>query len=97
MRLRLCVGVVTVTLLVPTYGMAAGSSIRTPLVSSAGAATTRRKSLPPKELPTLGDVAPTDVMTRKHKSAVVQRISEIDRNRSNGARVRMIKRGTMAG
>ena len=54
MRLRLCAGVVTATLLVPTYGMAAGSSVHTPLISSAAAATPTPVVTPPKALPTLG-------------------------------------------
>jgi len=54
MRLRLCAGMVAATLLVPTYSMAAGSSIRTPLVSSAAAATPSPEVPPPKQLSTLG-------------------------------------------
>jgi hypothetical protein len=54
MRLRLCAGVVTATLLVPTYAIAAGSSMRAPLVSSAAAATPTPEVSPPKELPSSG-------------------------------------------
>jgi hypothetical protein len=72
MRLRLCAGVVTATLLVPTCSMAAGSSLNTPLTSPAAAAT-RSLDLPKENYP-LGDAAPTGVTIRKRKSAAVQGI-----------------------
>jgi hypothetical protein len=67
MRLRLCAGVVTATLLIPTYGMAAGSGMHDPLVSQAMQATIPPLVYPPKELPTLGCGAHRRYDPKTHK------------------------------
>ena len=55
MRLRLFVGMVAATtLLAPTCSMAAGSSLNTPLISRAVAATHSPEAASPKEPLTLG-------------------------------------------